>query len=94
LKLEIHFRSPSPKVALDEITAIIAIIQLVMFFFVILLCDTNFNMYAEFPEHIERVTFWAASDSPSWRKWGRPVLFDQNLQAKDAFHTVINCAKR
>ena len=51
-----------------------------------------FNLYSEFSEHIERVTFWAVSDGTSWRKWGAPVLFDQNLQAKEAFHAVINCA--
>lgn len=47
-----------------------------------------FALYREFSENIERVTFWAKCDGQSWRKWGSPVLFDENGTAKKAYHAI------
>jgi len=52
-----------------------------------------FNLYVEYAEHIERVTFWAKDDGSSWRSWGQPVLFDENGNAKESFCAVMNVAK-
>jgi len=52
-----------------------------------------FSMYIEFTQYIERVTMWARHDGHSWRSWGSPVLFDEKLQPKEAFHAVISTAK-
>ena len=52
-----------------------------------------FKVYVEFSEHIERVSMWAGHDGQSWRKWGSPVLFDEDLQPKECFYAVINAAK-
>jgi len=48
---------------------------------------TLFDMYKEFPQ-VERVSFWAKDDGQSWRKWGSPVLFDAQGNAKPAFHAL------
>lgn len=48
-----------------------------------------YHMYKEFSAHIERVTIWGKNDQQSWREWGAPTLFDENCQAKEAFHAVI-----
>lgn len=43
--------------------------------------------------NIESVTFWGLGDNSSWRAWGEPLLFDQNLNKKDAYHAVVNAVK-
>lgn len=48
-----------------------------------------FKLYMEYSKHIERVTFWGKKDQQSWRKWGSPLLFDTESQAKEAFHAVV-----
>ena len=53
------------------------------------LFENLYNMYKEFSAHIERVTIWGKNDQQSWREWGAPTLFDDNCQAKEAFHKVI-----
>jgi endo-1,4-beta-xylanase len=47
-----------------------------------------FELYARFCEYIERVTFWAKCDGTSWRKWGSPVLFNADGEAKPAFFAI------
>ncbi|MCL2016560.1 MAG: endo-1,4-beta-xylanase [Defluviitaleaceae bacterium] len=48
-----------------------------------------FSYYLEFAEHIERVTIWGKADNQSWRAWGSPLLFNNYLSAKEAFHAVV-----
>lgn len=59
-----------------------------------------FNMYLNFADYIERVTFFIWQDLPAqqgaWRRWPHsqhPALFDLNRQAKPAFHAVIEAAE-
>ncbi|MCL2285975.1 MAG: endo-1,4-beta-xylanase [Firmicutes bacterium] len=52
-----------------------------------------FKMYLEYASHIERVTMWARHDGHSWRRWGSPVLFDKDLQPKEAFYAVVATAE-
>ncbi|MCL2355893.1 MAG: endo-1,4-beta-xylanase [Defluviitaleaceae bacterium] len=52
-----------------------------------------FALFMEFSAHIERVTLWGKNDGQSWRKWGSPHLFDENCQAKEAFHAIISLVK-
>jgi len=49
-----------------------------------------FGYYLEFADHIERVSFWGKLDHQSWRAWGQPLLFDENIRAKPAFHAIID----
>jgi GH35 family endo-1,4-beta-xylanase len=42
------------------------------------------------PKVIERVTFWGTNDADSWRATSFPLLFDNNLRAKEAFKAVLN----
>ena len=51
-----------------------------------------FAYYVEFSDYIERVSIWGKADSQSWRSWGHPLLFDRNLQAKEAFFAVLEAA--
>jgi endo-1,4-beta-xylanase len=46
------------------------------------------QLYREYSAHITRVTFWGLDDYNSWRSDGNPLLFDRNLNAKQAFHAV------
>ena len=48
-----------------------------------------FKLYMDFSQHIERITIWGKCDSQSWRGWGAPTLFDNDFNAKDAFHSVV-----
>ncbi|MDM5329208.1 endo-1,4-beta-xylanase [Neobacillus sp. CF12] len=49
-----------------------------------------FKIYKEHAEHISRVTFWGLNDATSWRAAQSPLLFDKDLQAKPAYHAVID----
>ncbi|QGH36727.1 polysaccharide deacetylase family protein [Gracilibacillus salitolerans] len=49
-----------------------------------------FQIYREHAEDISRVTFWGLNDATSWRAEQSPLLFDKNLQAKPAYHAVID----
>ncbi|SDC30315.1 endo-1,4-beta-xylanase [Pelagirhabdus alkalitolerans] len=49
-----------------------------------------FEIYKEHSEHISRVTFWGLDDGSSWRGEQNPLLFDNRLQAKPAFHAVAD----
>jgi endo-1,4-beta-xylanase len=47
-----------------------------------------FEVLMRHSDLIERVTFWGKADHQSWRREGSPLLFDINLQAKEAFHSI------
>lgn len=52
-----------------------------------------FSLYKEHSEHISRVTLWGLSDGDSWRSENNPLLFDRNLQAKLAYHALVDPEK-
>ena len=52
-----------------------------------------FGIFIDHKDHIERISMWARHDGHSWRGWGAPVLFDNDGNAKEAYHAVINKAK-
>ncbi|GAE34451.1 endo-1,4-beta-xylanase [Halalkalibacter akibai] len=49
-----------------------------------------FKIYKEHAEHISRVTFWGLNDATSWRADRNPLVFDRNLQAKEAYYAIID----
>lgn len=49
-----------------------------------------FKIYKENAEHISRVTLWGLDDGASWRSSQSPLLFDRNLQAKEAYYAVLD----
>ncbi|MCL1925448.1 MAG: endo-1,4-beta-xylanase [Defluviitaleaceae bacterium] len=48
------------------------------------------SYYLEFADYIYRLSIWGLTDAQSWRAWGNPLLFDADLNPKDAFFAVIN----
>ena len=54
------------------------------------------DLFAVFHQHrqaIKLVTFWGLTDTDSWRRNGKPLLFDGSWQPKPAFYAVIQQAK-
>jgi endo-1,4-beta-xylanase len=54
------------------------------------------NLFTEFLKHrdaIKLVTFWGLTDADSWRRNGKPLLFDGNWKPKPAFYAVIKTAR-
>lgn len=49
-----------------------------------------FAIYKEHADVISRVTFWGLNDATSWRSENNPLLFDENLQAKQAYYAVAD----
>ena len=49
-----------------------------------------FNLYKEYSDLIERVTFWGYRDNTSWRADSAPLLFDSYLRPKEAYYAVLN----
>ena len=49
-----------------------------------------FNLYKEYADLIERVTFWGYRDDTSWRKENCPLLFNKDLTPKEAFFAVMD----
>lgn len=49
-----------------------------------------FNIYKEYADLIERVTFWGYRDDTSWRKENCPLLFNADLSPKEAFFALID----
>ncbi|SDC30353.1 endo-1,4-beta-xylanase [Pelagirhabdus alkalitolerans] len=49
-----------------------------------------FEIYKEHADDISRVTIWGLNDASSWRSDQPPLLFDDDLQAKEAYHAVID----
>ncbi|MRH41919.1 LPXTG cell wall anchor domain-containing protein [Aquibacillus halophilus] len=52
-----------------------------------------FKLYKEYAGDIARVTFWGLNDATSWRAAQSPLLFDADLQAKEAYYAVIDPEK-
>jgi len=48
-----------------------------------------FEIYKDYADNIDRVTFWGKNDIQSWRGSGMPLLFDNSYRPKAAFWTVI-----
>nr|ABZ80916.1 xylanase 10A [Paenibacillus curdlanolyticus] len=48
------------------------------------------KLFKENSKYISRVTFWGMDDRTSWRSTQNPLLFNGNLQAKPAYHAVID----
>ena len=49
-----------------------------------------FNLYKEYADLIERVTFWGYRDDTSWRKENCPLLFNADLSPKEAFFALMD----
>jgi endo-1,4-beta-xylanase len=59
------------------------------------LADAYAGIFRAFLKHrdsVEMVTFWGVNDAVSWRRQGRPLLFDGENEPKPAFHSVIRTA--
>jgi endo-1,4-beta-xylanase len=52
-----------------------------------------FRIFVKHRKQIELVTFWGLTDRDSWRRFGKPLLFDGDWQPKPAFDAVIAEAK-
>jgi len=48
-----------------------------------------FRAFLKHIDSVEMVTFWGPNDANSWRRRGRPLLFDVDCQPKPAFGAVI-----
>jgi endo-1,4-beta-xylanase len=48
-----------------------------------------FRAFLKQKDSVEMVTFWGPNDANSWRRRGRPLLFDVDCQPKPAFDAVI-----
>ena len=49
-----------------------------------------FSLYKEYSAYIKRVNMWGMDDGSSWISAGNPCLFDWKLNAKKAYHAVID----
>lgn len=49
-----------------------------------------FNLYKEFGDVIERVTFWGYRDDTSWVSDSCPMPFTKNLEPKEAFYAIMD----
>lgn len=49
-----------------------------------------FNVFKEYADVIERVTFWGYRDDTSWRKEDCPLLFNKDLTPKEAFYALMD----
>jgi len=52
-----------------------------------------FRAFVKHDKYVKVVTFWGVNDAISWRRRGRPLLFDGNDQPKPAFEAVIRAAR-
>jgi endo-1,4-beta-xylanase len=48
-----------------------------------------FRVFLKHRKHIQLVTFWGVTDRDSWRRAGKPLLFDGEWQPKPAFDAVV-----
>lgn len=53
-----------------------------------------FRVFLKHRKNIQLVTFWGLTDRDSWRRAGKPLLFDGDWRPKPAFDAVISEAKR
>jgi endo-1,4-beta-xylanase len=51
-----------------------------------------FRAFLKHKASVKVVTFWGANDANSWRRNGKPLLFDVECQPKPAFEAVIRVA--
>jgi endo-1,4-beta-xylanase len=51
-----------------------------------------FRAFVKHDKYVKLVTFWGINDALSWRRQGRPLLFDGSDQPKLAFDAVIRAA--
>jgi endo-1,4-beta-xylanase len=51
-----------------------------------------FKAFLKHRDAIKLVTFWGANDAVSWRRQGKPLLFDGDNKPKPAFDAVIKLA--
>jgi endo-1,4-beta-xylanase len=60
------------------------------------LADAYAGIFRAFLKHksLKLVTFWGVNDAVSWRRQGRPLLFDGDNKPKLAFDAVIAEAKK
>lgn len=52
-----------------------------------------FRVFVKHRKDIQLVTFWGLTDRDSWRRFGKPLLFDGDWRPKPAFDAVIAEAK-
>jgi len=52
-----------------------------------------FRVFVKHRKQIELITFWGLTDRDSWRRFGKPLLFDGEWRPKPAFDAVISEAK-
>jgi endo-1,4-beta-xylanase len=53
-----------------------------------------FRVFLKHRQNIKLVTFWGVTDRDSWRRFGKPLLFDAQCQPKRAFDAVIAETKK
>jgi len=61
------------------------------------LADAYAGIFRAFLKHrdsVKMVTFWGVNDAVSWRRQGRPLLFDGDNKPKLAFEAVIDEANK
>src|SRR5215471_5573840 len=52
-----------------------------------------FRVFVKHRKQIELITFWGVTDRDSWRRFGKPLLFDGEWRPKPAFDAVTAEAK-
>ena len=50
------------------------------------------NVRKQYPEKMTGLTFWGLYDSFSWRRDGRPLLFESTSKAKGVYYKVLQAA--
>lgn len=53
-----------------------------------------FRVFLKHRHNIQLVTFWGVTDRDSWRRFGKPLLFDGEWRPKPAFDAVIAEARK
>jgi endo-1,4-beta-xylanase len=53
-----------------------------------------FHAFLKHRDSVKMITFWGVNDAVSWRRQGRPLLFDGDNKPKLAFDEVIAEAKK
>jgi len=51
------------------------------------------EVYKDFFDIIERISFWGVTDNNSWRSAGLPLLFDKDSKAKPAYYKFVSAIK-
>jgi len=51
-----------------------------------------FRAFLKHKDNVDMVTFWGVNDAVSWRRRGKPLLFDGDNKPKPAFDAVIRVA--